>query len=77
MSVIMIDSSFLAATTGVLAIVADLDNKATLKDLDRMTKVTDFAKVESSRPAIHRLLQELNGIDDSSDDKNGINIVES
>ena len=39
--------------------------------------MTDFAKVESSCPAIHRLLQELNGIDDSVDNKNGINIVES
>ena len=37
MPVIMIDSSLLAASTGVLAIVADLDNKATLKDLDRIS----------------------------------------
>ena len=36
-----------------------------------MIKVTDLAKVESSRPAIQRLLQELNGVDDSVDNKNG------
>ena len=73
MSVIMIASS-LWQLRREFYLVAGLDDKSALKDLwpDWMTKVTDLAKVESSRPAINKFLQEMECIDDSVDNKSGM-----